>query len=309
MTATVLIALSSGRKHGYTAGLWRRAVDGAATVEGVVVDAVQLHDYSFGPCTSCFHCIRHRGNGCVLEDDFGRDGEGVLYRKAARADAVIGVQLRDRRAEAAGRPTDFWGISDYLPSETARYVPKLLALVEIVSDPAQYNLTLPVVADEPQFSVTEIGSQLDLALKELWTTTGMLAGGSGLLALLAGILLSEGALREAEQHLLTARQQAPQVAEIHHRLGEARLAQGHDREAVAKAIERARAEADRPSIIIARSHIGYGSPKQDDASAHGEPLGAEAMAATREKLGWPYEPFHVPGEAAAHHQYVFIFKI
>ncbi|OHB79656.1 MAG: hypothetical protein A2V98_21165 [Planctomycetes bacterium RBG_16_64_12] len=87
--ATVLIALCSGRKHGYTAGLWQRAVDGAAAVKGVVVDAVHLHDYRFGPCTSCFSCIRHRGGGCVLEDDFGRQGEGELYRKVAEADAVM----------------------------------------------------------------------------------------------------------------------------------------------------------------------------------------------------------------------------
>lgn len=89
MVATVLIALSSGRKHGYTAGLWQRAIEGAAAVESVAVDAVPLHDHSFGPCTSCFHCIRHRGNGCVLEDDFGRSGEGTLYRKSAGADAVM----------------------------------------------------------------------------------------------------------------------------------------------------------------------------------------------------------------------------
>jgi len=87
--ATVLIALCSGRKHGYTAGLWQRAVDGAAAVEGVVVDAVHLHDYRFGPCTSCFGCIRHRGAGCVLDDDFGRKGEGELYRKVAGAHAVM----------------------------------------------------------------------------------------------------------------------------------------------------------------------------------------------------------------------------
>jgi multimeric flavodoxin WrbA len=87
--ATVLIALCSGRKHGYTAGLWQRAVDGAAAVEGTVVDAVHLHDYRFGPCTSCFACIRQRGSGCVLEDDFGHKGEGALCRKVAGADAVM----------------------------------------------------------------------------------------------------------------------------------------------------------------------------------------------------------------------------
>ena len=67
-----------------------------------------------------------------------------------------------RRNTRANKPTDFWNLK--LPKETIMYVPKLLALVEIVSDPAKYNLTLPVVVDEPQFVVTEIGSQIDLAL-------------------------------------------------------------------------------------------------------------------------------------------------
>lgn len=77
---------------------------------------------------------------------------------------------------------------------------------------------------------------------------------------------------------------------------------GNDINAISRAIEIAQAETERPSLIVIATHIGYGSPKQDNASAHGEPLGAEAMAATRRKLGWPEEPFHVPAEAAAHMQ-------
>ncbi|NNF40483.1 MAG: LysM peptidoglycan-binding domain-containing protein [Woeseiaceae bacterium] len=76
-------------------------------------------------------------------------GEGNVLRAA-------------RRNRNAGKPTDFWHLK--LPRETSMYVPKLLALVEIVADPGKHNLTLPVVPDEPQFVVTEIGSQLDLAL-------------------------------------------------------------------------------------------------------------------------------------------------
>jgi transketolase len=50
-----------------------------------------------------------------------------------------------------------------------------------------------------------------------------------------------------------------------------------------------------------RTHIGFGSPKQDSEKAHGEPLGADAARAAKEKLGWPLEPlFHVPAEARAH---------
>ena len=79
------------------------------------------------------------------------------------------------------------------------------------------------------------------------------------------------------------------------------VADVHDLEAIAEAIRKARAESDRPSLISVRSHIGYGSPKQDMASAHGEPLGPEAALATKKKLGWPAEPaFHIPDEARAH---------
>ncbi len=79
------------------------------------------------------------------------------------------------------------------------------------------------------------------------------------------------------------------------------VADAHDLDAIAEAVREARAEFDRPSLIIIRSHIGYGSPKQDMASAHGEPLGPEAARATKEKLGWPAEPaFHIPDEARAH---------
>ena len=67
-----------------------------------------------------------------------------------------------RRNKSAGRPTDFWNLS--VPKETSAYVPKLLALVDIVKDPAKYNLSLPVVPDEVQFAVSDIESQLDLAL-------------------------------------------------------------------------------------------------------------------------------------------------
>jgi transketolase len=79
------------------------------------------------------------------------------------------------------------------------------------------------------------------------------------------------------------------------------VADASDLDAIAEAVRRARAESARPSLIIIRSHIGYGSPKQDMASAHGEPLGPEAARAAKVKLGWPLEPaFHIPDEARTH---------
>ncbi len=76
---------------------------------------------------------------------------------------------------------------------------------------------------------------------------------------------------------------------------------GNDLAAIEKAIRAAQGETESPSLIIVRTHIGYGSPKQDMAEAHGEPLGPEAAQETKKKLGWPLEPaFHIPDEALAH---------
>jgi len=76
---------------------------------------------------------------------------------------------------------------------------------------------------------------------------------------------------------------------------------GHDRDAIRKAIKKAQKVTDRPSLIVARTIIGWGSPKyHGTARAHGEPLGADEVKATKEALGWPAEPaFFVPDEVRA----------
>jgi transketolase len=77
---------------------------------------------------------------------------------------------------------------------------------------------------------------------------------------------------------------------------------GLDLEAVAAAISQAQKEKDRPSLIMTKTVIGYGSPhKAGTASAHGEPLGEEEVRLSKERLGWPYtDPFTVPPEALKH---------
>ena len=71
---------------------------------------------------------------------------------------------------------------------------------------------------------------------------------------------------------------------------------GHHQDDIAAAIEAARV-SDKPSLIACRTIIGYGSPnKEGTAATHGAPLGADEIAATREKLGWSYPPFEVPDE-------------
>ena len=62
-----------------------------------------------------------------------------------------------------------------------------------------------------------------------------------------------------------------------------RVADSEDIEAMEAAVKEAQADTEHPSLIIVRTHIGYGSPKQDSASCHGEPLGAEALALTKRK--------------------------
>ncbi|HVA10737.1 MAG TPA: transketolase [Candidatus Dormibacteraeota bacterium] len=76
---------------------------------------------------------------------------------------------------------------------------------------------------------------------------------------------------------------------------------GNDIEAVNKAIESAKKD-DKPSLILLKTHIAFGSPnKHDSASAHGSPLGEEELIKTKQNLGWPTEPaFFVPPEALAH---------
>jgi transketolase len=77
--------------------------------------------------------------------------------------------------------------------------------------------------------------------------------------------------------------------------------EGNDTEDIAKAIEEARAETRKPSLILVRTHIGYGSPKkQDSFEAHGNPLGEEELQASKKALGWPTtDKFYLPEDAVA----------
>jgi transketolase len=75
--------------------------------------------------------------------------------------------------------------------------------------------------------------------------------------------------------------------------------QGNDTADIASAIQEAQAETRRPSLILVHTHIGYGSPnKQDNFSAHGNPLGEEELKATKKALGWPTtDLFYLPPDA------------
>ena len=80
-----------------------------------------------------------------------------------------------------------------------------------------------------------------------------------------------------------------------------RVEDGNDVQAISEALQAACAETERPSLILVRTHIGFGSPKQDSSDAHGAPLGPEATKETKAAAGWPLEPsFFVPDEAREH---------
>ena len=77
---------------------------------------------------------------------------------------------------------------------------------------------------------------------------------------------------------------------------------GNDVRAIDEALTAARAESTRPSLILVRTHLGYGSPnKQDTFEAHGSPLGKDEVRLTKRNLGWPEDPPFVIPEAALRH--------
>ena len=79
------------------------------------------------------------------------------------------------------------------------------------------------------------------------------------------------------------------------------VADGNDVAEIDAALNAARAETTRPSLILIRTHIGFGSPEQDSFKAHGSPLGVEDVKKTKQNLGWPVEPpFLIPAPALEH---------
>lgn len=93
-----------------------------------------------------------------LADRFNGDWLLALASYNAGAGTVSRAIERNR---AQGLPTDFWSLT--LPRETRDYVPKLIAVAQLVSNPAKYGITLPDIANEPYFDVVDTGGQLDLS--------------------------------------------------------------------------------------------------------------------------------------------------
>ncbi|WP_373193404.1 thiamine pyrophosphate-dependent enzyme, partial [Enterococcus sp. RIT-PI-f] len=74
---------------------------------------------------------------------------------------------------------------------------------------------------------------------------------------------------------------------------------GNDLEAISKAIDEAKAESDKPTLIEIKTVIGYGAPNQGTSAVHGAPIGTEGISAAKAIYGWEYPEFTVPEEVAA----------
>ena len=85
----ILAILCSARRSGYTAALLEAALEGVAACDGVTAERVNLHNHEFGPCRSCFACIRNEDHTCVQDDAFGRRGEGDISARLATANGLL----------------------------------------------------------------------------------------------------------------------------------------------------------------------------------------------------------------------------
>lgn len=153
----------------------------------IVESAFDPFAYSHGRAAGLWQIIPGTGKRLGLEQDWWFDGRrDVLEATRAALDyleqlhrqfdgdwllAVAGYNSGEgnvaralKKAAAAGRPQDFWGIKSYLPVETRTYVPRLLAVASLVADPAASGVTLPPLANEPYFDVVDTGGQIDMAL-------------------------------------------------------------------------------------------------------------------------------------------------
>ncbi len=158
---------------------------------------------------------------------------------------------------------------------------------------ARYNKPDFAVVDHYTFGITSDGDQMEGVASEAASLAGTLGLGKLIYLYDDNKITIEGSTDIAFSEDVEARFKAYNWQVL-------RVADSEDIEAMAAAIAEAKADTTHPSLIIVRTHIGYGSPKQDSASCHGEPLGADALAATKEKAGWPNEMFYVPAEVKEH---------
>jgi membrane-bound lytic murein transglycosylase D len=173
--------------HYITEELERRGMPADLALLPVVESAFDPFAYSHGRASGLWQIIPGTGRRLGLKQNWWFDGRrDVVESTRAALDylqsmheqfggdwllAVAGYNSGEgnvvrarRRAEAAGEPTDFWGIRRYLPVETRTYVPRLIAVRTLVAEPQAHGVLLPEVPNAPYFSIVETGSQIDMAL-------------------------------------------------------------------------------------------------------------------------------------------------
>jgi membrane-bound lytic murein transglycosylase D len=172
----------------YIAGaLEARGMPAELALLPVVESAFDPFAYSHGRAAGLWQIIPGTGKRLGLAQNWWFDGRrDVLESTRAALDylqqlhqqfngdwllAVAGYNSGEgnvaralKKAAAAGRSQDFWGVKSYLPAETRTYVPRLLAIAELVADPAAVGVTLPELRNTAQFAVVETGGQIDMAL-------------------------------------------------------------------------------------------------------------------------------------------------
>jgi membrane-bound lytic murein transglycosylase D len=150
----------------------------------IVESAFQPFAYSHGRAAGIWQFIPSTGRRFGLKQNWWYDGRRDVYASTQAAAKLLNTLHRQfngdwllalaaynsgagtvrkaiRRNQRRGKPTDFWSLD--LPRETRAYVPKLLALQKLINHPADYDLALPSIPDEPYFTRVELGSQIDLA--------------------------------------------------------------------------------------------------------------------------------------------------
>ena len=159
---------------------------------------------------------------------------------------------------------------------------------------AKYNKRGYKVVDHYTYGITSDGDQMEGITSEAASLAGTLGLGKLIFLYDDNKISIEGDTQIAFRENVGERYKAYgwQVLKV---------ADAENIDAMEAAIKDAQKDTQHPSLIIVRTHIGYGSPKQDTASSHGSPLGADNVALTKEKAGWdPKKKFYVPADVKKH---------
>ncbi|MCH3950334.1 MAG: transketolase [Acidaminococcus sp.] len=159
---------------------------------------------------------------------------------------------------------------------------------------ARYNKKGYPVVDHYTYGITSDGDQMEGVASEAASLAGTLGLGKLIFLYDDNHITIEGDTKGAFREDVGARFEAYGWQVL-------RVSTSEDVDELAKAIEEAKKDTKHPSLIIVPTHIGFGSPRQDMAKAHGEPLGVDNVAATKKAAGWnPERSFYVPAKVKKH---------